>query len=187
MLIHWVIGNGVSRKDVDIDKLKGVKYGCNAIYRDYWTDYLFSKDKPITFEIYRSGAWKDRRVSVQTYWRNDSEFRPIQNHISLWSHQRWFKNEDFTDTGTMALRQASHNAMKYLGDKKHGGVEIHMVGFDFDKTNIYSNTSCYHEGGRFGMTHSFVDTFELFPQLTYVQHGSMPDVLKEKDNVILYR
>ena len=64
MLIHWVIGNGASRQDVDVDKLKGVRYGCNAIHRDYWTDYLFAKDKPITFEIYRSGAWKDRRVSV---------------------------------------------------------------------------------------------------------------------------
>ena len=30
-----VIGNGESRADVDINKVKGTKIGCNAILRDY--------------------------------------------------------------------------------------------------------------------------------------------------------
>ena len=42
----FCIGNGESRKDLNIDKLSGTKYGCNAIYRDWYTDYLlYLRDK----------------------------------------------------------------------------------------------------------------------------------------------
>ena len=50
---HHVIGNGESRKDLNVNELDGTTYGCNAIYRDYYTDYLFNKDKPIQHEILR--------------------------------------------------------------------------------------------------------------------------------------
>ena len=81
MLIHWVIGNGESRRSINIDNLKGVKYGCNAIYRDFWTDYLFCKDKGISNEVTFAGCWKDRRVLFQHRWRNDSESRNAYNRI----------------------------------------------------------------------------------------------------------
>ena len=61
-MIHHVFGNGESRKDLDISKLEGTKYGCNAIYRDWYTDYLFNKDKPIQHEILDSYCWQDRKV-----------------------------------------------------------------------------------------------------------------------------
>ena len=79
---HHVIGNGESRKDLNVDNLNGTTYGCNAIYRDYYTDYLFNKDKPIQHEILDSECWKDRKVidvpideGINTYKnveRNDS-------------------------------------------------------------------------------------------------------------------
>ena len=59
---HHVIGNGESRKDLNVDNLHGTKYGCNAIYRDWYTDYLFNKDKPIQHEILDSYCWLDRKV-----------------------------------------------------------------------------------------------------------------------------
>ena len=31
---HHVIGNGESRKDLNVNELDGTTYGCNAIYRD---------------------------------------------------------------------------------------------------------------------------------------------------------
>ena len=46
----YCIGNGPSRKDFDLNKLKatGQTYGCNALYRDFIPDYIFSIDSPIT-------------------------------------------------------------------------------------------------------------------------------------------
>ena len=49
----FVIGNGVSRKGIDLNLLNkhGTVYACNAIYRDYDPDYLVAVDPKMIFEI----------------------------------------------------------------------------------------------------------------------------------------
>ena len=49
----YIIGNGPSRKDFDLNTLKasGQIYGCNALYRDFTPDYLFSVDAKMSKEI----------------------------------------------------------------------------------------------------------------------------------------
>ena len=53
----FVLGNGPSRKSVNLDELKekGVVYGCNALYRDYEPDYLVVNDWYVMLEIIESG------------------------------------------------------------------------------------------------------------------------------------
>jgi hypothetical protein len=53
----FLIGNGESRKDFNLDLLKphGKIYGCNALYRKYTPDVLVSVDHGIMHEIYQSG------------------------------------------------------------------------------------------------------------------------------------
>ena len=53
----FLIGNGESRKGLDLNKLKpkGRVYGCNALYRDFKPDVLISVDHGIMHEIYHSG------------------------------------------------------------------------------------------------------------------------------------
>ena len=185
MLIHWVIGNGESRKNIDIDKLKGVKYGCNAIYRDYWTDYLFCKDKGISNEVTFANCWKDRRVVFQHRWRNDSESRLSYNRITYWG-------VDYPDCGTMALRTAAKNSVKYLGDGKYeSGVEVHMIGFDYDKTgkhnNIYKSSNNYplKVNPKIFPSREFLETFELYPKMKFVQYGNWDNILNNYENVRL--
>ena len=50
MTIAFVLGNGASRKDVDLSALKnhGKVYGCNALYRDFTPDVLVATEIPIT-------------------------------------------------------------------------------------------------------------------------------------------
>ena len=147
-LIHWVIGNGESRKNIDISKLEGVTYGCNAIYRDYFTDFLFCKDKGISNEVTFAKCWQDRRVYFQHRWRNDSEVREAYNRICYW-------DKDYPDCGTAALRTATVNACKYLNDEwKYP-----------EKTEV--------------------ETFELYPQMKFVQYGNWADELNEYENVRL--
>jgi len=53
----FLIGNGESRKNFNLDLLKshGKVYGCNALYREYTPDVLVSVDHGIMHEIYQSG------------------------------------------------------------------------------------------------------------------------------------
>lgn len=71
------IGNGESRKSVNIENLQGIKIGCNALHRDYNVDHLVCVDRRVVQEavknprckkIYTRPDWmplfKDPRVSV---------------------------------------------------------------------------------------------------------------------------
>ena len=64
----FCIGNGESRKDFDLEKLRphGKIYGCNALYRDFKPDVLISVDNGIMHEIYQSGFAKE----VECWFRN---------------------------------------------------------------------------------------------------------------------
>ena len=47
----WVIGNGESRTNVNIEKLQGYKIGCNAIARDYHNiDAIVCVDRRMVYE-----------------------------------------------------------------------------------------------------------------------------------------
>ncbi len=46
----FVIGNGESRKNTNIDLINSVKYGCNAIFRDYYVDHLVCVDSRMVDE-----------------------------------------------------------------------------------------------------------------------------------------
>jgi len=53
----FCIGNGTSRKNFNLEKLRphGKIYGCNALYRTFTPDVLVSVDHGIMHEIYHSG------------------------------------------------------------------------------------------------------------------------------------
>ena len=53
MTVAFVIGNGESRKDIDLYPLKnyGKLYACNAVYRHFQPDYLVAVDVKMILEI----------------------------------------------------------------------------------------------------------------------------------------
>lgn len=57
MTTAFVLGNGVTRKGVDLEHLHthGMIYGCNALYRDFVPDVLIATDRPISDQIQNSG------------------------------------------------------------------------------------------------------------------------------------
>jgi hypothetical protein len=57
MSMAFVLGNGVSRKSVNLEHLRihGTIYGCNALYRDFTPDVLIATDRPISEQIQHSG------------------------------------------------------------------------------------------------------------------------------------
>ena len=56
-VVGYVLGNGPSRKTVNLEKLKesGVVYGCNALYRDWEPDFLVANDWRMMLEVIESG------------------------------------------------------------------------------------------------------------------------------------
>jgi hypothetical protein len=50
-----VIGNGESRLEIDLQKIKDTKVGCNAIYRDITVRHLVCIDKRMVREVIQTG------------------------------------------------------------------------------------------------------------------------------------
>ncbi len=54
-MIHYVYGNGESRKGFEVSSFDGVSWGCNAIYRDHKVDNLVVVDYGMQGEVIQSG------------------------------------------------------------------------------------------------------------------------------------
>ena len=65
----FLIGNGESRKDFDLEQLRphGRIYGCNALYRDFTPDVLCAVDYGISHEIYQSGYTKENETWLRSW------------------------------------------------------------------------------------------------------------------------
>ena len=71
MSIAFVVGNGTSRKPVNLTKLKqhGLLYACNAVYREGVNpDYLVAVDTKMIIEINNSGYQRKNQV-----WTNPNK------------------------------------------------------------------------------------------------------------------
>ena len=60
----YIIGNGPSRKDFDLNKLPatGQTYGCNALYREFAPDMLISVDPGMHNEILATDYIENNKV-----------------------------------------------------------------------------------------------------------------------------
>ena len=124
----FIIGNGPSRKEFDLNKLKdkGTVFGCNALYRDFKPDYLVAIDKVIIEEIHKSDYPQHRFIVPPEHEQYEpAEFNPAQPR---------------SNAGMNAMTEAI----------KRGNRELFCLGFDFlleDKEyslgNIYDGTNGY--------------------------------------------
>lgn len=130
--IAFVLGNGISRKRFNIDKLKeiGTVYACNAVYREFIPDYLVAVDTKMIMEI--NGTGYDKKHSV---WSNPNKLTNKLDTINkMHPHKGW-------SSGPTALLLAS----------QHGYNQIYILGFDYvgigDKNekvnNIFAGTKNY--------------------------------------------
>jgi hypothetical protein len=127
-MLGFVVGNGKSRLGFDLKSLSssGLIYGCNALYRDFEPDVLFSRDAPMIKEITEnySGVlakwlkphmiYGDEKIQVPSnivlagsvaLWCMATQFRnslDIDNHVYLLGFDPWSndgrKNNVYTGT-----------------------------------------------------------------------------------------
>lgn len=124
----FIIGNGPSRKDFDLNLLKdkGTTFGCNAVYRDFKTDYLVAIDPDLITEIHGSD-YPPHRFIVPQEWEQyePAEFNPVKTR---------------SNAGMNAMSEAI----------KKGHSTLYCLGFDFlvvdpaiSLGNIYDGTPGY--------------------------------------------
>ena len=128
----FVLGNGVSRRPVDVDILLrlGAVYGCNALYRTHTPTVLVATDLPISETIQRSGYSAINRFYTR---------KPITNLGALPVPQQYYG----FSSGPIAvsIAAADHNSTVYL------------LGFDLGPdaagrfNNVYASTEFYKTAG----------------------------------------
>jgi len=124
----FVLGNGISRRDISVSDLerRGKIYGCNALYRECTPHALVATDTPIARRIQENGY----PLSNRFYTR-----RPIVDSGALRIPQEYYRYS----SGPNALAIAALDKYK----------EIYLLGFDMGPTteqkfnNVYAGTEFY--------------------------------------------
>lgn len=127
----FVVGNGRSRLDIDLKILKeyGKIYGCNALYREFDTDYLIAVDPKMIVEIEKTGYQLSHEV-----WTNPNAKYKTFNGF------KYFNPPLGWSSGPTALHMAS----------SHKPTEVFIVGFDYTGidgkvNNVYADTENYRK------------------------------------------
>ena len=167
----YCIGNGPSRKGFDLNKLKdtGQTYGCNALYRDFMPDFIFSVDTKITVKMCED------EVGLKTiHYAPSLEVNRKQNKgmLHLIPHNpHWISgNAAFWTAGV------------------HGHSNIYLIGYDFreygkgELNNIYQGTDCYGERNSDDIFEGWLATFrkmlKLRPYVNFtIVHDNPPSFL----------
>ena len=128
MSIGFVLGNGISRLEVDVKTLQatGPVYGCNAFYREHTPTVLVSTDKAISQEIQNSGYSTKNRMYTR---------RPMPGLGAKTVPQSYFG----FSSGPIAVGIAALDR----------NIAVYLIGFDMGPAqnnrfnNVYADTQFY--------------------------------------------
>ena len=140
----YCIGNGPSRKGFDLNKLKatGQTYGCNALYRDFVPDFIFSVDTKMTLKMCEDKVYEKCNHYApalevnRPYSKNKLHLTPNNPH--------WI-------SGNQAFWTAA----------VHGHKNIYLIGFDFREYGKDQLNNIYQDTENYGKRHSDI-IFEVW-------------------------
>jgi hypothetical protein len=167
----YCIGNGPSRKGFDLNLLKstGQTYGCNALYRDFMPDFIFSVDTKMTMQMVEDEVGLKTVHYAPALEVNRKQTKGMLHLIP--NNPHWISgNQAFWTAGV------------------HGHKNIYLIGYDFREygkdqlNNIYQDTTCYgerHSDSIFeGWLKQFRDMLKMRPYVNYtVVHDNPPEFL----------
>jgi hypothetical protein len=177
--IAFVLGNGTSRKSIDLEKLKNIAkvYACNAVYRTFQPDYLVAVDVKMVLEINKAGY-----QHKNTVWTNpNNSYQRIKNLNFFSPSKGW-------SSGPTALWLAA----------EHGYETVYILGFDYRGlnqgrllNNIYADTANYKkstDGATFfgNWMRQTISVVKQHPEIKFVRviasDNYDPDELNTFDN-----
>lgn len=128
--IAFIVGNGISRREIDLNKLvgKGKIFGCNALYRDFnnW-DYLVAIDDAMISELLKINHRPNQQIIIP----------PLAERFELEEYR--FSPRARSNAGMNAMLEAIRRGHKLL----------YCIGFDFLMNtdvvlqNMYDGTKNY--------------------------------------------
>jgi hypothetical protein len=122
----FLFGNGVSRKDFDIDTLRGegLLVGCNWAYKDYPFNIICSADKEVSSKIKNNwdGDWIRR------------DHPTLRDNVYLNSHDNLICTLPVLSHG---LGWNTGRAAIYALYKLYNPTKIYLLGFDLGGDNLY--------------------------------------------------
>ena len=135
--VAFVLGNGESRKGIDINDLKekGTVFACNGVFRTHQPHFLIAVDPKMILEI----AETDYMLHNKVYSNFNAQYN---KNPKILDHVQWFKPSLGWSSGPTALRMACD----------HGFKEIYILGFD------YQGLSEGEKNNRFKVNNLFKDT-----------------------------
>jgi hypothetical protein len=167
----WVIGNGESRNNININKLEGLKVGCNAIFRDYPTDYLICVDRRMMDEAIEAKA---------------------NLHSLVYTRKDWFHTYNSENKRIRLVPDLPYGGMERPDDPWHWGSgpyavllaaklskekEVNLIGFDLygksDKiNNVYKDTKNYEAADKRAIDprywiYQIGKVFECYPKIKF--------------------
>lgn len=138
----FLIGNGASRKDFDLERLRpiGTIIGCNAIYRDFNPDILIAIDSKMLNEI-----------NAAKYGQKEGE-----NAFVITPHNRSVNVANSTRYKTSKFNTSGAFAMRLIKDSMRP-KRCYMLGMDGFPGNVYDGTKNYamHTLKNFSGVHRF--------------------------------
>jgi hypothetical protein len=128
----FIIGNGTTRKEFDLSRLKsyGTIYGCNALYRDFpdnsIPDFLVAIDDGILTEI-EGSTFPSTRVVIPPI---DERWEPAESN----------KARPRSNAGMNAMREAIKAGYDQLIGR---GFDFMIADSDISISNLYEGTDNY--------------------------------------------
>ena len=168
----YVFGNGESRTSIDINKLDGIKIGCNAIYRDFKVDHLVCADKRMLLEAMDSNYNQYAKVYTR------------KNHFVNYQHQKNIRMvPSLPYVGSERPDDPVHwgsGPYAVLLAAKSTTDDIHLLGFDLNGVdnkvnNIYKDTANYALAHKSAVDprywiYQIGKVFEYFPNTNFIIH-----------------
>jgi hypothetical protein len=142
----FCIGNGTSRKNFNLEKLRphGKIYGCNALYRTFTPDVLTAVDHGIMHEIYHSGYCQKNETWFRDWNKLPSEIYESMVYSGLTDKEKDFlKNYDvvYTNERKEQKQFVMHGAnLKGLVSILHKDIAKGIQ--KIEKRNINHNSLC---------------------------------------------
>jgi hypothetical protein len=186
----WAIGNGESRRNVNINNLSGVKVGCNAIHRDFHIDHLICVDRRMVKESLTNPHVKNCTVYTRKDWwityRLETNLRTVPE-LPYKGYDRW--DEPFQwGSGPYSVLLAAKLAEDKVG----------LIGFDlYSNTqtvnNIYKNSENYDTADKKAVDprywiHQISKVFESFSHKKFIVYQTEDWILPDQwkfSNVIV--
>ena len=191
MNITFVVGNGESRRNINIDSLRefGPVWGCNKIYTRWHVDNLMAVDERQMELILQDG---------------------FNEKANVWTRKRWsptYKNipgikfiPDFKEEGTAKWQKQWHwnsGPLAMFLACEQGAEVLCMIGFDFyglagKQNNLYKGTSGYDNADHRAVDPGFwIQQFALlanwYPNTQFVQvqpkGWEVPSIWKDLPNL----